>query len=116
MRLTWVGIDVAAIVVFVAIGRSNHHHAITLSGMASTTWPFALALGVGWCIVVARGHMGSSLGSGVVIWLCTVSIAMILRWLVNQGIAFAFILVALGFLGALMLGWRSVGIVRQRRR
>jgi hypothetical protein len=33
---------------------------------------------------------------------------MILRVIAGQGTAFAFVLVALGFLGALMLAWRIV--------
>jgi hypothetical protein len=40
------------------------------------------------------------------VWLGTVAVGMILRVLAGQGTAFAFILVALAFLGLFQLGWR----------
>jgi hypothetical protein len=44
-----------------------------------------------------------------------VVVGMTLRVVAGQGSAFAFILVALGFLGAMMIGWRVlVSAVRRR--
>jgi hypothetical protein len=43
---------------------------------------------------------------GAVLCFITVTIGMVLRVLAGQGTAVAFILVALCFLGAGMLGWR----------
>jgi hypothetical protein len=76
--------------------------------MVSTTWPFAVGLAVGWLIVLVRRQDGASLGAGVEAWLATVALGMILRVIAGQGTAFAFIVVALVFLGALMLGPRFV--------
>jgi hypothetical protein len=42
------------------------------------------------------------------VWLATVAVGMTLRVLAGQGTAFAFILVALAFLGLFQLGWRLV--------
>jgi Protein of unknown function (DUF3054) len=81
---------------------------MTWSGFASTSWPFAVGLLIGWAWVLARGRAGSTLASGVVVWLCTVVVGMLLRVQFGQGTAVAFIAVALGFLGALMLGARCV--------
>jgi ribose/xylose/arabinose/galactoside ABC-type transport system permease subunit len=105
-RWGWLGFDALVVVVFVVIGRSSHHHAMTWSGFASTTWPFAVGLLIGWVWVLVRGRAGSTLTSGVVVWLCTVVVGMLLRVEFGQGTAVAFIAVALGFLGALMLGAR----------
>jgi len=74
--------------------------------MISTTWPFAVGLAFGWLIVLVRRQNGLSLGAGLEVWLATVVVGMTLRVIVGQGTAFAFIVVALLFLGAPMLGLR----------
>jgi hypothetical protein len=55
--------------------------------------------------------------AGVGAWLGTVALGMVLRVVAGQGTAVAFVLVALGFLGLFLLGWRLValGILRRRR-
>jgi uncharacterized membrane protein (UPF0136 family) len=108
MTRRWIFFDALVVVLFVVIGRSTHHHGDSLSGMVSTTWPFAVGLALGWLIVFVRRQNGVSLGAGTEVWLATVSIGMILRVVAGQGIAFAFVVVALAFLGALMLGPRLV--------
>jgi Protein of unknown function (DUF3054) len=107
-RCGWLCFDALVVVVFVVIGRSTHHHVMTWSGFASTAWPFVVGLLIGWVWVLARGRAGATLTSGVVVWLCTVVVGMLLRVEFGQGTAVAFIAVALGFLGALMLGARLV--------
>jgi hypothetical protein len=106
MRRIWLIIDALVVLLFVVIGRSAHHHAMTLSGIVSTAWPFIAGLAIGWACVQLGRRNASTLASGVAIWLCTVGAGMMLRVWAGQGTAFAFILVALGFLGALMLGLR----------
>ena len=108
MARRWILIDILIVVVFVGIGRANHHHGENLAGLASTTWPFAVGLAIGWLVVLARHQSGVSLGAGTEIWLSTVAFGMILRVIAGQGTAFAFVVVALAFLGALMLGLRLV--------
>lgn len=108
MTRGWILIDILVVVLFVGIGRSNHHHGVSFSGMVSTTWPFAAGLAIGWLIVLVRRQSGVSLGAGAEVWLATVAFGMILRVIGGQGTAFAFITVALAFLGALMLGLRFV--------
>jgi len=104
----WVAIDLLAVLVFVAIGRSVHDHGINGAGLASTVWPFIVGLSIGWLVVIALGRVGTSLSDGVIVAVTTVAVGMILRAVAGQGVAFAFILVALGFLGAFMLGGRAV--------
>jgi len=108
MTRRWIVIDIFVVLLFVAIGRANHHHGDSLSGMVSTTWPFAVGLAIGWLVVLVRRQNGVSLGAGVEVWLATVALGMILRVIAGQGTAIAFIVVALVFLGALMLGLRLV--------
>jgi len=106
--------DFVVVLVFVAIGRRVHDHGVRLSGLISTTWPFAIGLAAGWGIVITRRRDGGSLGAGVTVAVATTVTGMIVRVLAGQGTAVAFIVVTLGFLGATMLGWRLLGGARRR--
>jgi len=108
MDLWWVLADTFVIIVFVLIGHINHHHGLAPRGIVSTLWPFALGLIGGVVIVRFRGRSGYMLSSGLAVALTTVAVGMLLRVLAGQGTAFAFIVVAIVFLGASMLGWRLV--------
>lgn len=108
--------DLIAIVIFVAIGRSAHDHGVQPFGVLSTLWPFAAGLAVGWLVVILRREVGVTLRDGIVICLVVVTVGMILRVVAGQGTAVAFIVVALGFLGAMMLGWRVFAALISRRR
>jgi len=101
-------LDVVVVLVFVAIGRSAHDHGVSLSGMASTTWPFAVGLGVAWLVMRASRRSGLRWREGVANAVVTVTLGMVLRVVAGQGTAFAFIVVALCFVGGLMLAWRVV--------
>lgn len=103
-----VAMDVVAVLVFVGIGRAVHTDGLNVAGVASTAWPFLSGLAVGWFVVVARQNDGTSLVGGLPVWISTVALGMALRAISGQGIAFAFVMVALGFLGATMLGWRAL--------
>jgi hypothetical protein len=106
-------VDVVAVLVFVVIGRSTHDHGERLSGVAATSWPFLVGLAVGWALLVWRGRRGTSVVDGVVVALSTVALGMALRVVAGQGTALAFVIVATGFLGACMVGWRL--LLRRRR-
>jgi hypothetical protein len=108
------GLDGVAVFVFVAIGRSVHRHGLDVGGIASTLWPFAVGLGCGWLVVLASRQNPTRPRQGAEIAVVTVAIGMVLRVISSQGTALAFILVALGFLGAAMLLWRVVGVVASR--
>jgi hypothetical protein len=118
MNRVWIAVDAVVVLVFVGIGRSSHHHGLRLTGFLSTTWPFAVGLGVGWLYLLIRRRDGSSLRGGVAVWLSTVIAGMVLRVIAGQGTAFAFVLVAFAFVGLFMLGLRIVAarFVRWRAR
>ena len=99
-------LDVCCVLIFVIIGRASHTKGESLAGIASTAWPFLAGLGVGW--LAARGWRRplAIRPEGLVIWLCTVALGMILRVVSGQGTALAFIVVALAFLALFLLGWR----------
>ena len=99
-------LDIACVLIFVIIGRASHTKGESLAGIASTSWPFLAGLGVGW--LAARGWRRplAIRPEGLVIWLCTVALGMILRVVSGQGTALAFIVVALAFLALFLLGWR----------
>jgi hypothetical protein len=98
--------DLVALLVFVVIGRSVHAHGLGLAGIVSTAWPFVSGLAVGWCALVVLGRDAVTLRGGAVVVISTVALGMVLRVVSGQGTAAAFIVVALGFFGATMLGWR----------
>jgi len=108
-------IDVAAVVLFVVIGRRNHHETgNALAGALRIVAPFLIALLIGWFLARAdRAPM--AIRSGTVIWACTVVVGLALRRLVFQrGIAIAFIIVATITLGVFVIGWRAVARVLRR--
>jgi hypothetical protein len=106
-------LDVVAVLLFVAIGRSSHHDGLSLAGMASTSWPFLAALVIGWSAGRAW-RRPAGLAAGVAAWIGCVACGMALRVVAGQGTALAFIAVALGFLGLELLGWRllAAGLAR----
>lgn len=102
-------LDIVAVLVFVAIGLSVHTAGVTLSGMATVSWPFLTGAAIGW---LGSRHLSWTVWpAGVVVWLATVAGGMILRVASSQGIAAPFVVVALLFLGAEMLGWRIIAQV-----
>ncbi|MCU1367591.1 MAG: hypothetical protein JWL72_1918 [Ilumatobacteraceae bacterium] len=101
-------IDIVLVVVFVAIGRRNHHEDEGLSGLVSVSGPFLIGLGVGWA-ATWRKHAPMALTTGAGLWICTVVIGMVLRRTVfDRGIATAFIIVATITLGVFLVGWRAI--------
>jgi len=108
--------DLAVVLLFVVIGRSTHADGLTVAGLASTGWPFVSGLAVGWLALAALRRSGSSVVGGGLVVTSTVAFGMALRVVSGQGTAVAFVLVALGFLGAAMIGWRVLLAVLRRPR
>jgi Protein of unknown function (DUF3054) len=99
-------LDVCCVLAFVIIGRASHAKGETLAGIASTAWPFLTGLAGGWIASRAWQRPLALWPAGVGSWLGAVAIGMVLRVVSGQGTAFAFICVALAFLGLFLLGWR----------
>ena len=104
-----VALDMSAVVIFVIIGRRNHHEAgSALSATMDVAGPFLIGLAVGWLATRAwRSPLTLRTGTGV--WACAVVVGVILRRTVfDRGIAVAFIIVATLTLGVFLLGWRAI--------
>ena len=105
-------LDVIVVLVFCIIGRSSHDEGLTFGGIVSTAWPFIVGLAVGWALVVAlyrdKFDAFSVIPTGIVVWISTVVIGMILRVIGGQGTEFSFIVVATIFTGLFLLGWRGI--------
>ena|ERR1700722_8541026 len=105
---TAVLLDVCCVLAFVIIGRASHAKGETLAGIASTAWPFLAGLAGGWLAARAWRRPLALWPAGTGAWLGAVALGMILRVVYGQGTVFAFICVALTFLGLFLLGWRLV--------
>ena len=106
-----IGLDVAMVVAFAAIGRASHHDNGGLAGTASTAWPFLAGLAIGELASRSWRRPAALAPTGVVVWLSTVALGMTLRAIASQGIAPAFVGVALAFLGLFLLGWRVIALL-----
>lgn len=107
--------DVLLVIVFCAIGRASHDES-PVWGLLTTAWPFLVALVLGWCASRAWRRPLAVLRTGVPVWGVTVAGGMLLRLLVGQGTALAFVVVAAATLGALLVGWRAAAALTARRR
>ena len=110
-------LDVAIICLFAFIGRRNHGETGSILGIATTAWPFLAGMTAGWLTSLpALGRAPLRVRDGITVWLATVAIAMVLRTITNAGTALSFIVVATVFLGAGLLGWRTVAALAVSRR
>jgi len=107
-RFAGPALDLAGILIFVVIGRAVHDHGVDPAGIVATAWPFTVGLVAGAVGTRAWRTWQAIVPTGIAIWLSTVAVGMILRQISGQGIALAFVGVALAFLAAMMLGWRVV--------
>lgn len=112
-------IDIVLVVVFCAIGRSSHDETNALTGLLTTAWPFLAGLAVGWIATVGlyREKFDAYLlvPTGVIVWIATVAVGMLLRVVSGQGTAFSFVIVASTVLAVFLIGWRAIARVARKR-
>ena len=106
--------DVVYVIVFCAIGRRSHAEGLTVAGIAQTAWPFLAGTGVGWLVIRGWRRPFSVIPVGVVVWLCTVAVGMVLRKLTSAGVATSFVVVASVSTAVLLLGWRGAAALVRR--
>jgi hypothetical protein len=107
--------DVVCVLVFCTIGRRSHAEGITVAGVAETAWPFLAGTAVGWLAVRGWRRPATLAPTGLVIWLSTVVIGMLLRKATSQGTAVSFVVVASLVTAILLLGWRAAVSALARR-
>ncbi|ORJ61102.1 DUF3054 domain-containing protein [Mycobacterium simiae] len=118
-RLGWLGYfftDVFCVLLFCAAGRRSHDEGLNITGIATTAWPFLTGTIVGWLAARAWRRPTALIPGGVLIWLCTVVIGMLLRKASGAGVVTSFVVVAATVTAVFLLGWRAgVGLSQQRR-
>ena len=110
----WLGIDVACVLVFCALGRRSHDEGLNVAGIATTAWPFFSGTTVGWLVSAAWRRPTNVYPTGLVVWLCTVAVGMLLRKATSVGVAASFVVVASSITALLLLGWRALVQSRPR--
>ncbi len=120
-RVTVLVADLVAVFAFAVFARLAHRGdglALSLQGVLSTYWPFALGVVVAFVVIVAsRWDGGKVRPSGVTAWVVTVVIGLVIWGLRNAAVPhWSFILVASIMSALLMLGWRMIaGAVAKRK-
>jgi Na+/melibiose symporter-like transporter len=105
-------VDAAVVVVFAVIGRVSHGEDLSPGGIATTAWPFLVA-------VVAGSLLGRRLGGeqwwrqALVVWAVTAAGGMLLRVASGTSAAPGFIVVGSVFLALFLFGWRFVASRRR---
>lgn len=113
-------LDLACLVVFVAIGRENHHITTGINWFLEVLWPLA----VGWFAVGVLVGLYHRRDLTWLRWLLTLAfgvlLAMFLRTFTKRDAFTAYTVVAYIFVGLTTLGWRGVAaltaaMTRRRR-
>jgi Protein of unknown function (DUF3054) len=106
--------DVVCVIVFCTIGRRSHAEGLTVAGIAQTAWPFLAGTGVGWLLIRGWRQPFTVIPTGVVVWVCTVVVGMLLRKATSAGVQASFVVVASIVTAVLLLGWRVVAALFRR--
>jgi FtsH-binding integral membrane protein len=112
-------VDLVCVLAFAGIGRASHGESVGPVGLVTTAWPFLAGGLVGWVLVlVVRAARGRPVGlaAGVLVWLPTVVVGMLLRALTEAGVQTSFVIVATVVLGLFLLGWRAIARLVRRSR
>ena len=106
--------DIGCVIVFCAIGRRSHAEGLTVAGIAQTAWPFLAGTAVGWLLIGGWRRPYTVIPTGLVVWVCTVVVGMLLRKATSAGVQTSFVVVASIATAVLLLGWRAVAALLRR--
>ena len=108
-RVVWLAAcaDLAAVLVFAAVGRSSHAEGITVAGVLETAGPFLVGLVVGW-LAGRVWRAPTSVSLGALAWAGTAVVGLAVRAVLTHRLPVSFVLVATVSLGVFLLGWRAV--------
>jgi hypothetical protein len=108
-------LDLALVTAFTMVGRMIHGYDLGFLGVSHTAWPFLVGTLLGWAVSLAWRRPLAIRLSGIPIWLVTIGVGMLLRFVSGQGVALPFVIVALVFTGVVLLGWRAIAKPFARR-
>jgi hypothetical protein len=108
-------LDAVLVILFTVIGRLSHGENLGIGGVATTAWPFLVGALLAWLVTAAWRRPLALVRTGIPVWLITVVVGMVLRFLSSQGVAVSFVIVATIVLGVFLLGWRAVVLPVARR-
>jgi Protein of unknown function (DUF3054) len=106
-QAAWLSADILGVLLFCAAGRRSHDEGVNITGIASTAWPFLSGTVIGWLVSRAWRRPTAVVPTGLIVWLCTVAVGMLLRKASSAGVAASFVVVASSVTGVLLLGWRG---------
>ena len=112
--LTALFADAVCVIVFCTIGLRSHAEGLTVAGIAQTAWPFLAGTGVGWLLIGGWRRPFTVIPVGVVVWVCTVVVGMVLRKETSAGVSASFVVVASVSTAVLLLGWRAAAALFRR--
>ncbi|MBM3680103.1 MAG: DUF3054 domain-containing protein [Actinobacteria bacterium] len=112
----WLLVDVVWILVFALLGRESHEGDTAALAVLGVAWPFLAGYAAA-ALVVGLRRSPRSVARGSAVWLGAVAGGMAIRTVLEGRLPeTAFIVVALAFLGAGLVGWRVVAALVARRR
>lgn len=107
-------VDVALVLVFVAIGRQSHDEDSAVLGFLTTAWPFLAGAAIGWLAARAWWRPVGVWPTGVIVWGASVVLGMLLRLVSGQGVQPSFVVVTAVVLAAFLVGWRAIAALVAR--
>lgn len=111
-RVPWVALalDILLVLLFAWLGRRSHAEADSLLGLLETGTPFVAGTLAGWALLLWQPRVRpASVAGGVVIWLSTLVVGMVVRVLTQASTAPAFVAVAASVTALFLVGWRALG-------
>lgn len=112
-----IALDAVLVVVFSTFGRGAHSEGLGVTQVWGTAWPFLIGLAVGWLILLATRRAPAAVGSGVLLWLATLVVGMVIRGLGDGRVPhWSFMVVAGVVTAVLLIGWRAIRAAVVRRR
>lgn len=115
--LVMVALDAVLVVVFSTFGRGAHSEGLGAAQVWGTAWPFLVGLAVGWLILLVTRRAPGSVSSGVLVWVATVVVGMVIRGIGDGRVPhWSFIIVAATVTAVFLIGWRAIRAVGLRRR
>lgn len=104
-------IDLTFIVVFAAVGMSNHEETVNMATLAMVAWPFVAGAAIGWLVCLAWKNPAAPLRTGIPVWILAAGGGMALRVATGGGFAVPFLIVTLLLLAAMLIGWRVIAAI-----